>query len=70
MNTQNYVFCFGVPIVMMATHIVYQPNRYAIVTTLGCTATYVLTWPTFMLWLIWAPIFAALSSMYSGAVIR
>lgn len=66
---QNHIdlaICIGVPLLTMATHIVYQPNRYAISRTTGCAATYVVTWPTFVLWLIWPPLVAVVSAGYAS----
>lgn len=62
----DYSVCFGVPVLVMATQIVYQPNRYGIMRGTGCEITAVLTWPTFILWLIWLPLLALIGSIYGG----
>jgi pheromone a factor receptor len=62
----DYSMCFGAPALVMASHIVYQPDRYAIVRGMGCTITANMTWPTIVLWLIWPPIFALIGVLYSG----
>ena len=62
----DYALCLGLPIFVMATHIVYQPVRYGIAKTLGCQVVGVITWPTFILWLIWSPLLALIAAIYGG----
>ena len=62
----DYALCLGLPIFVMATHIVYQPVRYGIAKTLGCQVVGVITWPTFILWLIWSPLLALIAAVYGG----
>lgn len=63
---QDYLLSFGVPGVIMACHILYQPNRYRLVRGRGCQVTQVMTWPTLVLRIIWSPLFAVGGTLYSG----
>lgn len=65
----DYVFSLGFPTFIMAAHIIYQPNRFLISNGLGCASTFVLTWPTYILWIIWPPILALVGALFSGYVI-
>ncbi|KAI7962303.1 hypothetical protein MJO28_000397 [Puccinia striiformis f. sp. tritici] len=56
-NIRNYVFSLGFPISMIPFHYLYSPSRFGLVRTMGCEASYVLTWPTFFFFIIWSPIF-------------
>lgn len=62
----DYSLCFGLPALVMACHILYQPNRYSIVRGVGCQITDVMSWPTLVLWLIWPPILASAGIFYSS----
>lgn len=62
----DYILSFGVPALMMATHIVYQPDRFLIQTGVGCAPTISLTWPTLILFQIWPSLFAIIGVLYSG----
>ncbi|EGU11457.1 Pheromone receptor mating-type A2 [Rhodotorula toruloides ATCC 204091] len=62
----DYSISFGVPILVMACHVIYQPNRYGIVRGLGCTFTQVMCWPALVLRIIWPPIFAVGGMLYSA----
>nr|AER30239.1 mating pheromone receptor a2 [Sporobolomyces johnsonii] len=62
----DYSMSFGVPIVVMACHILYQPNRYAIFHGGGCEVTQTMTWPTLVLRMIWGPVFAVTGVLYSA----
>jgi hypothetical protein len=50
----------------MATHIVYQPNRFGVSETTGCLATIVNTWPVYILYLVWAPLLAFIGGALAG----
>jgi pheromone a factor receptor len=63
----DYALSFGLPVIMMACHIVYQPNRYAVAKTMGCLMTLVITWPTYVLWMIWHPLLAFVGTLLSRA---
>ncbi|KAK9894799.1 fungal pheromone STE3G-protein-coupled receptor [Cystobasidium minutum MCA 4210] len=65
----DYCFSFGVPVFVMATHIIYQPVRYAIQKTLGCMFTLTVNWPSIFLHLIWSPILALVSAIYAVYVV-
>lgn len=54
----------------MACHVLYQPNRYSIIRGVGCTVTQVMTWPTLILRVIWAPFFAVGGTLYSSKIYR
>ncbi|GAA5845424.1 hypothetical protein JCM11251_005069 [Rhodosporidiobolus azoricus] len=62
----DYTVSFGVPVIIMACHIVYQANRFALIRGVGCTATQLMSWPTLVLRLIWGPIFAVGGVFYSA----
>nr|AER30205.1 mating pheromone receptor a2 [Rhodotorula araucariae] len=62
----DYLLSFGVPGVIMACHVLYQPNRYSLIRGVGCTATQVMTWPTLVLRTIWSPLFATGGTLYSA----
>ncbi|BGP51503.1 a-factor receptor [Rhodotorula kratochvilovae] len=62
----DYLLSFGVPGVIMACHVLYQPNRYSLSRGVGCTATQVMTWPTLVLRVIWPPLFAMGGTLYSA----
>nr|AER30229.1 mating pheromone receptor a2 [Sporobolomyces ruberrimus] len=61
----DYSIAFGFPLLLMACHVLYQPNRFRIANGLGCTPTQVLSWPTILLNIIWGPIFSAVGVLYS-----
>ena len=63
-NIFDYALSLGFPFLIMATHIIYQPNRFGLSETIGCLATLVNTWPAYILYLIWQPLLAA-----TGAVL-
>lgn len=67
LNREIYGLSFGAPLLMAALHILYQPNRYAIVRTTGCEFTYVVTWVSYLTWLVWGPLMAGISAFYAGA---
>lgn len=62
----DYSICLGIPIFVMATHIIYQPIRFGISKTVGCQFGFVITWPTLILWMIWSPILASMAAAYGG----
>lgn len=66
----DYSISLGVPALVMATHIIYQPDRYEIQTGGGCLPTLSLTWPTLILYEVWPPLFAATGVLYSGRLIH
>lgn len=63
----DYFMSFGVPIIIMACHVVYQANRFAIIRGVGCQATQYMSWPTLIMRLVWGPVFAVGGMMYSGS---
>jgi len=63
---QDYLLSFGVPGVIMACHVLYQPNRYRLVRGRGCQVTQVMTWPTLILRIVWSPLFAVGGTLYSA----
>jgi pheromone a factor receptor len=52
----DYLFCFGFPALVIATHVIYQPYRFGLAVTTGCLVTLVNTWPTWICYFIWAPL--------------
>lgn len=62
----DVALCFGLPIFVMATNILYQPIRFGISRTLGCQFAFAISWPTFVLWLLWAPLLALTAAAYGG----
>lgn len=42
----------------MAAHIVYQPFRFGIAKATGCLTSLSNTWPTWVCYFIWAPLFS------------
>nr|AER30221.1 mating pheromone receptor a2 [Rhodosporidiobolus colostri] len=62
----DYFMSFGVPIIIMACHVVYQANRFAIIRGVGCQATQYMSWPTLIMRLVWGPVFAVGGMMYSA----
>lgn len=63
----EYLFCFTIPIFIMATQILYQPVRYGIFRAAGCTMAIVLTWPTYVCFLMWAPMLSSIGCLLSRA---
>jgi pheromone a factor receptor len=63
----DYVFCLVLPVFLMATQILYQPARYGISKTIGCTSVTVLCWPLYVCLLIWAPLISFTGCLLSGA---
>ncbi|EFP74377.2 a-factor receptor [Puccinia graminis f. sp. tritici] len=64
-NIRNYLFSLGFPIAMIPFHYLYSPSRFGLVRTMGCEASYVLTWPSFYFFIIWAPIFGTIAAGYT-----
>ncbi|KWU41069.1 fungal pheromone STE3G-protein-coupled receptor [Rhodotorula sp. JG-1b] len=62
----DYSVSFGVPAIMMACSVLYQPYRYRIVHGLGCTVPASLCWPVLVLRVIWSPVFAVGGMLYSA----
>ncbi|GAA5994360.1 hypothetical protein JCM5350_004299 [Sporobolomyces pararoseus] len=62
----DYSVAFGFPLLLMACHVLYQPNRFTLWNGIGCTTTQVLSWPTILLNIIWGPIFATVGVLYSA----
>ncbi|WAQ80953.1 hypothetical protein PtA15_1A291 [Puccinia triticina] len=67
-NIRNYVFSLGFPIAMIPFHFLYSPTRFGLVRTMGCEASYVLSWPTFFFFIIWSPIFGTIACGYTAYV--
>ncbi|KAI8459940.1 pheromone A receptor-domain-containing protein [Phakopsora pachyrhizi] len=64
-NIRNYIFSFGFPIGMIPFHYLYSPNRFILVRTIGCEASYVVTWTSVFFFIIWAPIFGTITAVYT-----
>ncbi|KAI8459081.1 hypothetical protein BY996DRAFT_8549266 [Phakopsora pachyrhizi] len=64
-NIRNYIFSFGFPIGMIPFHYLYWPNRFILVRTIGCEASYVVTWTSVFFFIIWAPIFGTITAVYT-----
>ncbi|GAA6041905.1 hypothetical protein JCM8097_000214 [Rhodosporidiobolus ruineniae] len=62
----DYFVSIGVPVLIMACHIVYQANRFALYQGEGCLPTQFMSWPTLILRVIWGPIFAVGGVFYSA----
>ncbi|GAA5852135.1 hypothetical protein JCM5353_005975 [Sporobolomyces roseus] len=62
----DYSVAFGFPLVLMACHVLYQPNRFTLYNGIGCVVTQVLSWPTILLNIIWGPIFSTVGVLYSS----
>lgn len=67
-NIRNYVFSLGFPVIMIPFHYLYSPTRFGLVRTMGCEASYVLTWPAFFFFIIWSPIFGIIAAAYTAYV--
>ena len=62
----DYSISFGLPAILMAGSVLYQPYRYRIVHGLGCTIPASLCWPVLAFRVIWSPVFAVGGMLYSG----
>ncbi|GAA5858588.1 hypothetical protein JCM8547_001377 [Rhodosporidiobolus lusitaniae] len=62
----DYLMSFGVPFLIMACHVVYQSNRFAIQRGRGCLSTQFPSWPTLILRWVWGPVFAVGGMLYSA----
>ncbi|GAA5987861.1 hypothetical protein JCM11641_003512 [Rhodosporidiobolus odoratus] len=56
----DYFVSFGVPVLIVACHIIYQANRFIIQRGVGCTVSQVMSWPTLVLRMIWGPVISYL----------
>lgn len=61
---QDLLICFGVPTWMVAAHYIVQPNRYYIISIVGCQPSVDNSWPTIVLLYIWPPIVALIAAYY------
>ncbi|BFZ59309.1 a-factor receptor [Saitoella coloradoensis] len=66
---EDIALSFGMPIILMATHYIYQPNRYVLIQYQGCAASADPSWPTIPLRYIWNPIFAFMGAYYACVVL-
>lgn len=58
------VLCVFVPILAMATHYIYQKDRYLLYAISGCVNNYDESWPSFVLAWMWPPILCLISAYY------
>lgn len=61
----DYCFSFGIPVLAMATQIVYQPIRFGLAKTTGCISPGSATWPAYLLASVWHPVLACIAALYS-----
>ena len=66
----DYSVSFGLPALAMATHILYQPNRFSIAKGLGCSITSYSTWPTLLFLVVPPTTLVSLATVYSGALLQ
>lgn len=52
----DYGLSFGLPLLAMAMHVVFQPTRYAVSQITGCIGTAVHTWPFYFVYVLWIPL--------------
>lgn len=61
----DYLACFAVPAIIAIASVVFQVARYQVFKLVGCSSVSALTWPTFIIHLIWSPILCGISCGYS-----
>ncbi|KAK9466015.1 pheromone A receptor-domain-containing protein [Lipomyces arxii] len=61
--------CIGIPLVLLSLYYIYQPYRYMLIQFSGCLAAYDDSWVAFILFIIWQPVFALITSIYSGLTV-
>jgi len=62
----DILFCWGVPVMMMALHYVVQAGRYMIIPVWGCADQLDNSWPMLVIIIMWCPIFTVLNVYYAG----
>jgi len=62
----DVAFCWGIPFMQAALHILVSMGRYSINPVFGCSDFFDNSWPTIVIILIWCPIFLALNIYYAG----
>lgn len=62
----DIMLCFGFPAFEMAIHYVIQPSRYYIFPIGGCTVSFDNSWPSIVIYHIWAPILCFVVVYYAG----
>lgn len=65
----EFTLCIVVPIIMIITSYIVQPNRYAVFQTTGCVPMYDQSAPSIALFYIWPPIFCIVAAFYCGKVL-
>ncbi|CAH7667048.1 GPCR fungal pheromone mating factor [Phakopsora pachyrhizi] len=61
----DYSISFGFPAVLAALSTIFQVARYQVNRYAGCSSASALVWPTFVLSVIWPPIFCGIACGYS-----
>lgn len=61
----DYSLSFGGPFIVAASSVVYHTARYQVFNLSGCVTVSVLTWPNFILSLIWPLILCGVACGYS-----
>lgn len=61
----DYVLSFGFPFLVAASSLVYQTARYEVFKLSGCVSVSALTWPYFILSLIWPIIMCGMACGYA-----
>lgn len=64
-NTVDLIICLSIPVYMMAAHYIFQPNRYAIASVMGCMPEVDRSWPSIPLLFVWPPIASLLAAYYA-----
>lgn len=65
----DVLFCWGVPVMMMALHYVVQAGRYMIIPVWGCADQLDNSWPMLVIIIMWCPIFTVLNVYYAGKLL-
>ncbi|KAE8396284.1 pheromone A receptor-domain-containing protein [Aspergillus alliaceus] len=65
----NILFCVVVPVLAMTTNIVYQANRYILVSISGCVNSFDESWMSLMLAWIWPLVICLIAGYYCSLVL-
>lgn len=68
-HTVDILFCLVVPVIAMATQIVYQDSRYLLWGISGCVNSYDESWVSLVLSFIWPPIICLVAGYYCGMTV-